>query len=194
MMKIFTRNPLQSLIQIRCIQSSGKALNVLLGHLCPKCSRRHEGTTSGSQTTGCTCFRWFFTPSSNDPATVPSANGGNTEVLTSQPRTNGFDPSYQLDDADKPVSAVGHRRKSSMHHRLKIWISSGHNGIMGRYGNKLELGVPNVAKPLSYESADPGWPEWLTNVAPEVVQGWFPRRLDSFEKLGKVNSSHGDTE
>ncbi|XP_012704076.1 probable serine/threonine-protein kinase At1g54610 [Setaria italica] len=186
MMKIFTRNPLQSLIQIRCIQSSGKALNVLLGHLCPKCSRRHEGTTSGSQTTGCTCFRWFFTPSSNDPATVPSANGGNTEVLTSQPRTNGFDPSYQLDDADKPVSAVGHRRKSSMHHRLKIWISSGHNGIMGRYGNKLELGVPNVAKPLSDESADPGWPEWLTNVAPEVVQGWFPRRLDSFEKLGKV--------
>jgi hypothetical protein len=108
-------------------------------------------------------------------------------VLTSQPGANGFDPSYQLDDADKPVLAVGHRRKSSMHHRLKVWISSGHNSIMGRYGNKLELGVPNVAKPLSDELVDPGWPEWLTNVAPEAVQGLVPWRLDSFEKLGKVN-------
>ena len=178
---------MQSLLQFRCVQSGGRALNVLLGHLCPKCSRKHEGTTSGSHTTGCTCLRWFFAPSSNDSATVPSPNGGNTEVVTTQPPENGFDPSYQLDDADKTVSAVGHCQKSSMHHRLKIWISSGHNGIMGRYGNKLDSGAPNVAnKPSSDELVDPGWPDWLMNVAPEAVQGWFPRRLDSFEKLGKV--------
>nr|CAB3489553.1 unnamed protein product [Digitaria exilis] len=73
-----------------------------------------------------------------------------------------------------------------MHHRLKIWISSGHNGIIGKYGNKLELGVPNVSKPLSDNSVDPGWPDWLINVAPEAVQGWFPWQLNSFEKLGKV--------
>nr|CAB3491305.1 unnamed protein product [Digitaria exilis] len=72
-----------------------------------------------------------------------------------------------------------------MHHRLKIWISSGHNGIIGKYGNKLELGVPNVAKPLSDNSVDPGWPDCLINVAPEAVQGWFPWQLNSFEKLGK---------
>ncbi|CAL4981689.1 unnamed protein product [Urochloa decumbens] len=185
-MKIFARNPLQSLIHTRCVQSSGRALNVFLGHLCPKCSKRHEGTTSGSHTTGCTCLPWLFTPSSNDSASVPSVNVGNTEVLTAQPQENGFDPSYQFNNADMSVSAVGHHRKSSMHHRLKIWISSGHNGIMGRYGNKLELGVPNVAKPLSDERIDPGWPDWLTNVAPKAVQGWSPRRLDSFEKLGKV--------
>ncbi|OEL35592.1 putative serine/threonine-protein kinase [Dichanthelium oligosanthes] len=185
-MKIFARNPLQSLVQIRCIQSSGRALNELLGHLCPKCSKKHDGTNSGSQTTGCTCFQWFFTPSSNDSATVPITNGGNTEVVTAQPQENEFAPSFQLDDAEKSVSAVGHHRKSSMHHRLKIWISSGHNGIIGRYGNKLELGVHNAAKPLSDEHVDPGWPDWLINVAPEAVQGWFPRRLDSFEKIGKV--------
>lgn len=161
---------------------------MLLRHLCPRCSRKHESTSSESRTTGCTCLRWFFTPTRNDSAVAPTANGGNTEVLTTQPRENGFDHSYQLDEADKSVSAVDHHRtKSSMHHRLKIWISSGHNGIIGKYGNKLELGVPNVVKPLSDNSVDPGWPDWLINVAPAAVQGWFPWRLDSFEKLGKVN-------
>jgi len=164
-----------------------KGINVLLSHLCPKCSKKHHGTTSGSQTTGCTCWQWFFTPStSNDSATVATANGGNTEVLTSQPEENDFVPSYKLDNAETSVSAVGHHRKPSMHHRLKIWISSGHNGIIGKYGSKLELGVPHAVRPLSDEHAKPGWPDWLINVAPEAVQGWFPRRADSFEKLDKV--------
>jgi cyclin-dependent kinase 12/13 len=32
-----------------------------------------------------------------------------------------------------------------------------------------------------------GWPSWLVNVAPKAVEGWLPRRADSFEKLAKVN-------
>ncbi|KAF8726134.1 hypothetical protein HU200_019874 [Digitaria exilis] len=31
-----------------------------------------------------------------------------------------------------------------------------------------------------------GWPAWLINVAPKAVEGWLPRRADSFEKLGKI--------
>ncbi|KAJ1275201.1 hypothetical protein BS78_05G118400, partial [Paspalum vaginatum] len=165
---------------------TGRALNVLLGYLCPKCSKKHDGTTSGSQTIGCTCWQRFFTPSGNDSATVSRGNGGNTEVLTAQPEENEFAHVYQLNNTDKSISAVGNNRRSSMHQRLKIWISSGHNGIMGRYGNKLELGVSNVVKPLSDEHVNPGWPHWLINVAPEAVQGWFPRRPDSFEKLDKI--------
>lgn len=162
-----------------------KGINVLLSHLCPKCSKKHDDTTSGSQTTGCTCWQWFFTPStSNDTANVASANGGNTF----QVEEKVLAPSYKLDNAETSVSAVGHHTKSSMHHRLKIWISSGHNGIMGKYGNKLELGMPHEARPLLLdEHAKPGWPDWLINVAPEAVRGWFPRRQDSFEKLDKVN-------
>ncbi|KAF8658041.1 hypothetical protein HU200_059505 [Digitaria exilis] len=30
------------------------------------------------------------------------------------------------------------------------------------------------------------WPAWLINVAPKAVEGWLPRRADSFEKLGKI--------
>ena len=32
-----------------------------------------------------------------------------------------------------------------------------------------------------------GWPSWLTAVAGEAINGWVPRRADSFEKLDKVS-------
>ncbi|KAI6678891.1 hypothetical protein NL676_039687 [Syzygium grande] len=31
-----------------------------------------------------------------------------------------------------------------------------------------------------------GWPSWLTAVAGEAINGWVPRRADSFEKLEKI--------
>jgi hypothetical protein len=48
-------------------------------------------------------------------------------------------------------------------------------------GNNAEL------KGLSGEHVVAGWPSWLINVAPKAVEGWLPRRADSFEKLAKVN-------
>lgn len=32
-----------------------------------------------------------------------------------------------------------------------------------------------------------GWPSWLTAVAGEAINGWIPRRADSYEKLDKVS-------
>jgi hypothetical protein len=47
-------------------------------------------------------------------------------------------------------------------------------------GNNADL------KGLSGEHVVAGWPSWLINVAPKAVEGWLPRRADSFEKLAKV--------
>lgn len=33
-----------------------------------------------------------------------------------------------------------------------------------------------------------GWPSWLSSVAGEAINGWIPRRADSFEKLEKVSA------
>ena len=33
-----------------------------------------------------------------------------------------------------------------------------------------------------------GWPGWLAAAAPEAINGWIPRRADTFEKLNKVCS------
>lgn len=46
-----------------------------------------------------------------------------------------------------------------------------------------------ISLPLGVESEHtaPGWPSWLTSVAGDAIQGWVPRRADSFEKLDKVS-------
>ena len=36
------------------------------------------------------------------------------------------------------------------------------------------------------EQVAAGWPAWLSAVAGEAINGWTPRRADSFEKIDKV--------
>lgn len=36
------------------------------------------------------------------------------------------------------------------------------------------------------EQVAAGWPPWLAAVAGEAINGWAPRRADSFEKIDKV--------
>ncbi|KAF9684939.1 hypothetical protein SADUNF_Sadunf03G0002500 [Salix dunnii] len=60
----------------------------------------------------------------------------------------------------------GKNEKVNNHHRITS-IMSMSNG---------ERGAQVVA----------GWPSWLTAVAGEAINGWVPRRADSFEKLDKI--------
>ncbi|XP_039787690.1 probable serine/threonine-protein kinase At1g54610 [Panicum virgatum] len=36
------------------------------------------------------------------------------------------------------------------------------------------------------EQVAAGWPAWLSAVAGEAINGWTPRRADSFEKIDKI--------
>jgi cyclin-dependent kinase 12/13 len=38
------------------------------------------------------------------------------------------------------------------------------------------------------EQVAAGWPAWLCAVAGEAINGWTPRRADSFEKIDKVRA------
>ncbi|XP_047085387.1 probable serine/threonine-protein kinase At1g54610 [Lolium rigidum] len=163
-------------IHIRCLRSSGRALNVFVGQLCSKCTRQDDTSTMQSQTTASTCIHGLFTASGKDESTAVAevaAADGNTEVSNVQLKEKsviGFDPP----------------RKPSKRHRLKIWISTRHSGVIGRCGNKTESSIFSGAKRFSSEHSNAGWPDWLLNVAPEAVQGWAPRRVDSFEKISKI--------
>uniref|UniRef100_A0A0D3HK07 [RNA-polymerase]-subunit kinase n=1 Tax=Oryza barthii TaxID=65489 RepID=A0A0D3HK07_9ORYZ len=190
-MKTFTRKPLQSEVHVQFLRSSGRALHGLIDQLCSKCPKHDDGATLQSETTSSKfkCLYKFFRPSSEgDTAAVDNVlrNDGNTEVVAIQSKENGRNSNNILEDGEKSVLSSDHSKKLSAHHRLKIWITSGHSGIIGRYGKKLELNAANVPKQFPSEHVNTVWPDWLMKVAPEAVQGWFPRRAESFEKLGKI--------
>ncbi|KAJ1279555.1 hypothetical protein BS78_04G164400 [Paspalum vaginatum] len=49
-----------------------------------------------------------------------------------------------------------------------------------------EAVISSVPQGFSGEHVIAGWPSWLTSVAGEVVEGWLPRRADTFERLDKI--------
>ncbi|XP_065617392.1 probable serine/threonine-protein kinase At1g54610, partial [Quercus suber] len=48
---------------------------------------------------------------------------------------------------------------------------------------------PRLSNPVKHvhgEQVAAGWPSWLSAVAGEAINGWTPRRADTFEKLDKI--------
>ncbi|XP_006361660.1 probable serine/threonine-protein kinase At1g54610 [Solanum tuberosum] len=48
---------------------------------------------------------------------------------------------------------------------------------------RLSRGVP---KGIEGELVVAGWPNWLVSVAGDALNGWLPRRADTFEKIDKI--------
>ncbi|PIA61662.1 hypothetical protein AQUCO_00300886v1 [Aquilegia coerulea] len=46
--------------------------------------------------------------------------------------------------------------------------------------------LSNPPKHLHGEQVAAGWPSWLSAVAGEAINGWTPRRADTFEKIDKI--------
>ncbi|KAL7144535.1 hypothetical protein ABFS83_07G019200 [Erythranthe nasuta] len=46
--------------------------------------------------------------------------------------------------------------------------------------------LSNPSKNIHGEQVAAGWPSWLVAVAAEALNGWTPRKADSFEKLDKI--------
>ncbi|KAL2464109.1 putative serine/threonine-protein kinase [Forsythia ovata] len=46
--------------------------------------------------------------------------------------------------------------------------------------------LSNPPKNIHGEQVAAGWPAWLSAVAGEAINGWTPRRADTFEKIDKI--------
>ncbi|XP_023743669.1 probable serine/threonine-protein kinase At1g54610 [Lactuca sativa] len=46
--------------------------------------------------------------------------------------------------------------------------------------------IRTIPKAIEGEQVVAGWPSWLAEVAGEAINGWLPRRADTFEKLDKI--------
>ncbi|OVA00125.1 Protein kinase domain [Macleaya cordata] len=85
-----------------------------------------------------------------------------------------------LDEEDqKPVFI---ERPTAVHQRratLDVELNGGEQQQLSRIVSIMPNGIKG-------EQVAAGWPSWLTAVAGEAIQGWVPRRADSFEKLDKI--------
>lgn len=55
--------------------------------------------------------------------------------------------------------------------------------------NKADPRKSNPPKHLIGEQVSAGWPSWLSEICGEALNGWLPRKADSFEKIEKVSSA-----
>ncbi|CAN6278873.1 unnamed protein product [Urochloa humidicola] len=73
------------------------------------------------------------------------------------------------------------------HRRATVDINVGGGGEdPGATTTTTQQVISSVPQGFSGEHVIAGWPSWLTSVAGEVVEGWLPRRADTFERLDKI--------
>lgn len=83
-------------------------------------------------------------------------------------------------DAEKNTIIV--ERPTNARHQRRATMDIGPKGGQALPLSRL-VSMPDGAQGEQIVS---GWPSWLTSVAGEAIQGWVPRRADSFEKLDKI--------
>lgn len=109
-------------------------------------------------------------------AAAPVLFGRKEQVRVAQ---LGEDGEVQNGDDGKEKEEEGHKDGSTTTRRAK--------------GERRRSSKPNPNPRLSNppknvhgEQVAAGWPAWLSAVAGEAINGWTPRRADTFEKLDKV--------
>ncbi|XP_074308444.1 putative serine/threonine-protein kinase At1g54610 isoform X2 [Silene latifolia] len=153
-------------------------------------SRVHSGTTTHSDS---------LNGSSRGPSRVSSKTLSQVHHSGSL-AANGHSGSLAANGHSGSLAANGHSvsltKKTDDHQRLNsktiIVERPLSNGSHHRRAT-LDLGANGGQKPMSRVNSisrpvqgAAGWPTWLSSVAGEAIQGWMPRRTDSFEKLEKI--------
>ncbi|XP_047341336.1 probable serine/threonine-protein kinase At1g54610 isoform X2 [Impatiens glandulifera] len=83
-----------------------------------------------------------------------------------------------VDDKDQAVNNVVHEEKYD-----------GDNRKMGeKRRSRPNTILRNLPKHKHGEQVAAGWPSWLSAHVGEVIDGWLPRRADTFEKIDKIGS------
>ncbi|KAK9735361.1 hypothetical protein RND81_04G201300 [Saponaria officinalis] len=92
-------------------------------------------------------------------------NGGKKveEVEEKKGGENGEEGGEGVDKVGKSRNSKGEKRRSKANPRLS-----------------------NPPKNIHGEQVAAGWPSWLSAVAGEAINGWVPRRADTFEKIDKI--------
>ncbi|XP_038721085.1 probable serine/threonine-protein kinase At1g54610 isoform X2 [Tripterygium wilfordii] len=83
------------------------------------------------------------------------------------------------------VGNGGNLRESEKKEEERNVRSRGERGER-RCSSRPNPRLSNLPKHVQGEQVAAGWPSWLSAVAGEAINGWTPRRADTFEKLDKI--------
>ncbi|KAL0917675.1 hypothetical protein M5K25_012754 [Dendrobium thyrsiflorum] len=100
-------------------------------------------------------------------------------------KSNGGENNSVVVSSDRTGMSVSHQRSRTVDVRVNGENLQSKTLAAGGNGGS-NSGIFDVPNGFSGEHVAIGWPAWLINVAPEAVNGWLPRRADSFEKLNKI--------
>ena len=105
---------------------------------------------------------------------LPQQEGVDSSDAAAAPAEAGAAPEQQADQKpEKPAQVKRERRSRSS--RSAAAAAHAEVRLGGSFANKARG-----------EQVAAGWPAWLSAVAGEAINGWTPRRADSFEKIDKV--------
>ncbi|KAK4766506.1 hypothetical protein SAY87_008148 [Trapa incisa] len=94
-------------------------------------------------------------------------------ILVDEKEATGSGPVYDGDsEIERKISEIEKQRKERAE---SLAADKNHVLVIGQ--------VPKAAEG---EQVAAGWPSWLSAVAGEAINGWLPRRADTFEKLDKI--------
>ncbi|KAJ8475914.1 hypothetical protein OPV22_019641 [Ensete ventricosum] len=120
-----------------------------------------------------------------------SGSHGSSRFLPKTPNDADSTSLSSSDDEEKKEGTVADRVTKVGAHQRRATVDVGAPrdgseviGVSNNTGN--DMGIVDVPDGITGEYVAAGWPSWLATVAGEAINGWLPRRGDSFEKLDKI--------
>ncbi|XVE67500.1 hypothetical protein DITRI_Ditri08aG0166100 [Diplodiscus trichospermus] len=124
--------------------------------------------------------------SSRRDSVVVEAEATERLILNNQPNPNaGSAPASSSDDDEKKAVLEFVDRSKRTPSQLQ-GRSTMEAGIRGGPGQLRMSRIMSATGGERGAQVVAGWPSWLAAVAGEAINGWIPRKADSFEKLEKI--------
>ncbi|KAK4800849.1 hypothetical protein SAY86_021336 [Trapa natans] len=146
----------------------------LMGRICMKGVPSNEGNSKAREKRLRKSSKRSVSSFNKEEIVVEPEGAGNdaTARLISNP--TGVETENECDRKDSV--AVNEKSSKNLHKRGATKVVQQPRAGRVRSFSNGERGAQVVA----------GWPSWLSSVAGEAINGWIPRRSDSFEKLEKI--------
>ncbi|KAK9078760.1 hypothetical protein SSX86_002818 [Deinandra increscens subsp. villosa] len=122
------------------------------------------------------------------PSTIGDGGRGNSRVPTrvsSEPRSKRVGSFRAKNRGEVRSGSIDKRLNSSRRVRDDDHFEKSREEVSQVFIANIP-GIGAIPKAMGGQQVVAGWPSWLAAVAGEAIEGWLPRRADTFEKLEKI--------